>query len=52
MYTCYIQSFKIQLASAAEQAGLNLTWSKIPKDTFSRDLAHTIADQINVINSN
>ena len=23
-----------------EQAGLNLTWSKIPKDTFSHDVAH------------
>ena len=28
------------LASVAEQAGLNLTWSKIPEDTFSRDVAH------------
>ena len=23
-----------------EQAGLNLSWSKIPEDTFSRDVAH------------
>ena len=26
------------LASVAEQAGLNLTWSKIPEDIFSRDV--------------
>ena len=25
--------------SVAKQAGLNLTWSKIPVDTFSRDVA-------------
>ena len=25
------------LGSVAEQAGLNLTWSKISEDTFSRD---------------
>ena len=42
MYTCYIQSFKI-LASAAEQPGLNVTWSKIPEDTFSRDVAHMMS---------
>ena len=24
----------------AEQAGLNLTWSKVSEDTFSRDAAH------------
>ena len=30
---------RFQLASVAEQAGLNLTWSKIPKDRFSRDVA-------------
>ena len=42
MYTCYMQNFKILVASVAEQAGLNLTWSKIPKDTFSRDVAHII----------
>ena len=28
-----------QLASVAEQAGLNRTWSKISEDTFSRDVA-------------
>ena len=28
-----------QLASVAEQAGLNLTWSKTHDDTFSRDVA-------------
>ena len=38
MYTCSFQSFKI--VSVAKQAGLNLTWSKIPEDTFSRDEAH------------
>ena len=27
------------LASVAEQAGLNLTWSKMPEDTFSLDEA-------------
>ena len=31
---------RFYLVSAAEQAGLNLTWSKIPEDTFSRDVAH------------
>ena len=30
---------RLQLISVAEQAGLNLTWSKIPEDTFSRDVA-------------
>ena len=30
------------LASVAEQDGLNLTRSKIPKDTFSLDVAHII----------
>ena len=34
MHTCYIQKFKTLVA---EQDGLNLTFSKIPKDTFSRD---------------
>ena len=27
------------LASVAEQAGLSLTWSETPEDTFSRDEA-------------
>ena len=31
---------RLWLASVAEQAGLNLTWSKLPEDTFSRDVAH------------
>ena len=35
MYTRYIQSFK----TVAEQAGLNLTWSKISEDTFLHDVA-------------
>ena len=30
----------LQLASVAEQAGLNLTWSKLSEDTFSHDVAH------------
>ena len=32
------------LASVAEQAGSNLTWSKIPKGMFSCDVAHIIKD--------
>ena len=39
MYTCYIQSFKVLASFLAEQAGLNLTWTKIHKDTFSHDVA-------------
>ena len=31
---------RFYLVSAAEQAGLNLTWSKISEDTRSRDVAH------------
>ena len=31
---------RFELASVAEQAGLNVTWLKIPEDTFSRDVAH------------
>ena len=31
---------RFSLASVAEQVGLNLTCSKIPEDTFSRDAAH------------
>ena len=30
---------RFQPVSVAKQAGLNLTWSKIPEDTFSRDVA-------------
>ena len=30
------------LASEAEQSGLNVTWSKIAEDTFSRNVAHMI----------
>ena len=33
---------RFQLVSIAEQAGLNLTWSKIPEDTFSRDEAQIV----------
>ena len=35
---------KLQLASVAEQAGLNLTWSKISKDMFLRDVAQIQCD--------
>ena len=31
---------KSKLASVTEQAGLSLTWSQIPEDRFSRDVAH------------
>ena len=34
------------LASVAEQASLNLTWSETPKDTFSHDGAHVVAFSI------
>ena len=30
---------RFKLVSVAEQAGLNLTWSKISEDTFSRNVA-------------
>ena len=33
---------RFYIVSVAEQAGLNLTWSKIPEDTFSCDVAHLI----------
>ena len=36
------KSSRFKLASVAEQAGLNLTWSKIPEDTFSHDVAHIV----------
>ena len=34
------QVSRFQLVSVAEQAGLNLTWSKMPEDMFLRDVAH------------
>ena len=41
-YMLYIlalsQVSRFLLVSVAEQAGLNLTWSKVPEDTFSRDV--------------
>ena len=37
---CKVSRFLI--ISVALMAGLNLTWSKIPEDTFSRDMAHII----------
>ena len=30
---------RFQLVPVGEQVGLNLTWSKIPEDTFLRDVA-------------
>ena len=30
----------LMLASAAEQAGLSMTWSETPEDMFSHDEAH------------
>ena len=33
---------RFKLVSVAEQAGLNLTWSKIPEDTFSCDVAQLL----------
>ena len=35
---------RLYLVSIAEQAGLSLTWSKMPEDTFSRDLAHLVVE--------
>ena len=35
---CILALSKVS-SSVAEQAGLNLTWSKIPEDTFSHDEA-------------
>ena len=32
---------RLQLIPVAEQTSLSLTWSKIPEDTFSRDVAQT-----------
>ena len=32
----------LPLASVGEQAGLSLTWVEIPKDRFSRDVAHLL----------
>ena len=36
------QVSRFKLVPVAEQAGLNLSWSKIPKDTFSRDVAQML----------
>ena len=38
---------RFYLASVAEQAGLNLTWSNIPEDTFSRDVAYLASYTMN-----
>ena len=35
---------RFQLVPVAEQAGLNLIWSKILEDTFLRDVAHIITN--------
>ena len=37
---CILGLSKVSRFSVAVQAGLNLTWSKIHEDTFSRDVAH------------
>ena len=34
---------RLQLDSAAEQAGLSLTWSQIPDDRFSHDVAQILS---------
>ena len=31
---------QLELVSVAKQAGLSVTWSQIPEDRFSRDMAH------------
>ena len=36
---------RFYLVSLDEQAGLNLTWSKIPKDTFSLDVVHLLTSK-------
>ena len=38
---------RFQLVPVAEQAGLNLTWSKILEDTLSRDVAHIMIIKLN-----
>ena len=38
----YIRNFKPLVVSAADQAGLSLTWSQTPEDMFSRDMAHIL----------
>ena len=47
MYYLYLLNPKFHdyLASEAEQAGLNLIWSKIPEDTFLLDVAHMSLSQ-------
>ena len=40
---------RFKLASTGERAGLNLTWSKISKDTFSRDAAQILQDDLNIL---
>ena len=33
---------RLYLVPVVEQASLSLTWSQIPEDTFSRDVAHIL----------
>ena len=40
---------RYSLVSVAEQAGLNLTWLKIPEDTFSRDVAQMMLLQTDLL---
>ena len=37
---------RLQPASVAEQAGLNMTWSKIPEDMFLHDVAHMLGSKL------
>ena len=37
-----IKISNLKLASVAEQAGLSVTWSETPEDTFSHDEAHML----------
>ena len=39
---------RVYLASIAEQVGLNVTWLKIPEDTFLRDMAQILTVSLKV----
>ena len=40
---------RFSVASVADQAGLKLSWSKIPEDTFLPDVAHILFFKCKVI---
>ena len=40
----------LQLVSVAEEAGLNLTWTENPKDTFSHSVVHILF--VNILKDN